>query len=664
MKKIFLFIAVTAMLATSFAQSVGIGTTTPDASALLEIKTTTKGFLPPRMLAADKLLISSPKVGLIIYQTDGTPGLYLYNGSAWVAVSGGAGITGANGKNSLIKTTAEPFGANCATGGVKQEYGVDANNNNILDPAEINATLTKYTCNGATGTAANAWGFIGNVGTNPAVNFIGTTDDVALNFKVFNSLAGRIEPSGNGSNGSTGKGNTFLGFEAGKVNTGKFNTGIGTNALYFNSTGIENLAIGLFSMYLNTTGSQNTALGVRSLITNKTGNNNVAIGADAMYYNQSGSKNVAVGDSALYNNIASANVAVGFKSLKSNTTGTGNSALGFEALKNNQFGINNTASGYRSLQNSSGSNNTANGFSALRDNFTGNNNTAMGSGALLINTADNNTAVGALALKINTSGNDNTALGFQALTTSTLSSYNTAVGKDALEVNTIGSLNTAVGESSLTNNITGSSNVAIGSGALTNLTGGDQNTAIGTNADINFAISTNTGNSTVIGYNAVVDFSNTMAFGNSSVIGWAFGRSSVASGNALQVGTNGGNGNGARLTLGGTWTNSSDSTKKESITTLNGTDILAKIKQLPITRWKYKGTNEYHIGPMAQDFYKLFNVGVDDKSISSLDPAGIALKAIQAQQEEIDVLKAENKMLKEKMEIVEAAVATIITNKK
>ena len=36
-----------------------------------------------------------------------------------------------------------------------------------------------------------------------------------------------------------------------------------------------------------------------------------------------------------------------------------------------------------------------------------------------------------------------------------------------------------------------------------------------------------------------------------------------------------------------------------------------------------------HIGPMAQDFYRLFEVGYDDKTISTIDPAGIALAAIQ-----------------------------------
>jgi uncharacterized protein (TIGR02145 family) len=61
------------------------------------------------------------------------------------------GPTGANGKNSLVKTTSEPEGATCETGGVKMEYGIDANNNGILDLSEVNNTLTKYVCNGLQG---------------------------------------------------------------------------------------------------------------------------------------------------------------------------------------------------------------------------------------------------------------------------------------------------------------------------------------------------------------------------------------------------------------------------------------------------------------------------------------------------------------------------------
>jgi OmcA/MtrC family decaheme c-type cytochrome len=62
--------------------------------------------------------------------------------------AGDAGATGPAGANAVTKTTAEPAGANCANGGTKIEFGLDANGNGILDPAEVNATATAYVCNG------------------------------------------------------------------------------------------------------------------------------------------------------------------------------------------------------------------------------------------------------------------------------------------------------------------------------------------------------------------------------------------------------------------------------------------------------------------------------------------------------------------------------------
>jgi Chaperone of endosialidase len=87
----------------------------------------------------------------------------------------------------------------------------------------------------------------------------------------------------------------------------------------------------------------------------------------------------------------------------------------------------------------------------------------------------------------------------------------------------------------------------------------------------------------------------------------------------------------AKLTTGGSWTNAADKKLKENFEDLDGNDVLDKISKLPITRWDYikEGSATKHIGPMAQDFNKLFGVG-DDTTISTIDPAGVALKGIQA----------------------------------
>jgi hypothetical protein len=71
------------ILTISTKAQVGIGTISPDSSAMLEVKSTTKGFLPPRVTATEKGGIVSPATGLIVYQTDGTKGFYYYDGTAW-----------------------------------------------------------------------------------------------------------------------------------------------------------------------------------------------------------------------------------------------------------------------------------------------------------------------------------------------------------------------------------------------------------------------------------------------------------------------------------------------------------------------------------------------------------------------------------------------------
>ena len=84
------FIAITF----SFAQNVGINAdaTLPNSSAMLDVKSTNKGFLPPRMTAVQRDAILSPATGLMIYCTDcgatGEP--EYYNGTRWVNMIGGA----------------------------------------------------------------------------------------------------------------------------------------------------------------------------------------------------------------------------------------------------------------------------------------------------------------------------------------------------------------------------------------------------------------------------------------------------------------------------------------------------------------------------------------------------------------------------------------------
>ncbi len=73
----------------AFAQ-IGIGTTTPDASAALDITATDKGFLMPRMTTVQREAIATPAMGLQVYDTD-TKSVWSYDGTAWAESSGGSG---------------------------------------------------------------------------------------------------------------------------------------------------------------------------------------------------------------------------------------------------------------------------------------------------------------------------------------------------------------------------------------------------------------------------------------------------------------------------------------------------------------------------------------------------------------------------------------------
>src|SRR5688500_9097645 len=86
--------------ATLYGQ-VGIGTTTPNSSAVLELKSTTKGLLIPRMTASQRDSIINPAAGLLIWCTNCDPSgeVEIYNTSAWVNMMGGQVLIPAIGQN-------------------------------------------------------------------------------------------------------------------------------------------------------------------------------------------------------------------------------------------------------------------------------------------------------------------------------------------------------------------------------------------------------------------------------------------------------------------------------------------------------------------------------------------------------------------------------------
>jgi trimeric autotransporter adhesin len=443
--------------------NVGIGTSAPNSSSLLDLTSNSKGLLIPRMTTDERNGIASPATGLLVYDNL-LNSFYYHNGTAWAPLGGGVSSSG--------------------------------------------------------------WLLNGNSGTDPATQFIGTTDTQPLLFKVNNVPAGQIQVSnantafgvGTLAN-STGDQNTAVGYHAlysnttGQLNTahgstalfsnttGSYNTAIGLEALHENTTGNANSAFGEGALYLNSTGGGNTAVGESTLNYNTTGNYNTAVGSTAMYQSSTGSYNSAVGVTALMlNTSGSYNTAVGFDALRDNGATDYNTGIGYSALRNNNTGAANTASGYNALRsNTSGSSNTANGYEALYSNTTGFQNLAMGYQALHSNTSGfDNTANGQSALFSNTTGRLNTGTGYFSLHDNNTGIFNTAHGSGSLGANTTGSYNVASGSSSLIQNITGSHNTASGFESLYS-NNEDFNTAFGSSALRNTTISQ--GN-TALGYMA------------------------------------------------------------------------------------------------------------------------------------------------------------------
>jgi hypothetical protein len=407
---IVLWLSLLLIYSEAHAQAVGIGTASPNASALLEVSSSNKGVLVPRVSLSslvDGATIPSPATSLLVYNTN-------------LALAGGAGYF----YNS---------GTHVAPSWVKM----------------LTSTST-------------GWSLTGNAGIDPAINFVGTTDNKRLLFRVSNQPSGWIDNT---------LGTTFFGYQAGKSFTFGSNsgsTGFGYNVMT-NFIGARNVAVGSSAMANNGQfGYLNTAVGFEALFNNSNGSANVAIGNTSMRSNLLGDHNVAVGDSAMFTNTDGGNnTAIGANALKKNLTGNNNLAVGIYALENSTSSSLNTAIGISSMRNNiSGSGNTAVGYASLSGNNTGIRNTAVGYNAMDVNTSgEHNVAMGYGAMGSNTSGFDNTAIGYIALNGNETGDYNVAVGKNAL-ANANGNGNTAVGFDALRNDNNSVSNVAIGKSAL------------------------------------------------------------------------------------------------------------------------------------------------------------------------------------------------------
>ncbi len=419
MKKLLFFILLDSVSYGTYAQNVGIGTITPAASAQLDITSTTKGLLIPRMTKTQKNTIVSPVTGLLVYQTGpDSSGFHYYTGSSWL----------------------------------------------WLEPI-----------------STNAWKTTGNTGTDTAVNFIGTKDNMPIRFKQNNTWLGQWDLNTS---------NYFIGQNTGqRVTSGNHLVGIGDSVLLLTTTGGNNIGIGLHSLRNNTSGNLNIGIGVNTIRNISTGNRNTVVGNNAAQQIVSGFDNTAIG----YSSMSSTGTSI-----------TGNTALGSQTMLDMQ-GNNNVAIGLQSLFSTTTANEIiAIGYQALYNGTSGDRNIAIGERAMYNGnpSGSNNVALGAVALFNLSSGSSNIGIGVGAAGSLTSGSSNIAVGPNALESSITGNNNVAIGQYALRYR-DGFGNVAIGNSA-----GGNGVPAIPETANFNTLIGHVAGGSLLgdgnifIGYNA------------------------------------------------------------------------------------------------------------------------------------------------------------------
>jgi trimeric autotransporter adhesin len=487
----------------SIAQSVAINNTgaTAHSSSIMDVSNTNKGILIPRMSRTEKNSIATPANGLLIFQNaPDSIGFHYYDGTQWIWLLG----------------------------------------SNVAD------TLS--------------WKRAGNLGTNPTVNFLGTTDNQPLQLRLNNTWAGTL----NAANRNYGIGRSSIR----NITSGKDNIGLGDSAAVVNSSGSGIIAIGTKSLVSNTTGTGNIAIGRSTLSSTISSTGQIAIGDSAGYRLNSSFVNGAIfiGDKAGYNYLGSnggfRNVIIGDRagdsSLGAWTTiignlagrrnlAVGNTFIGSSAGENNTTGENTFIGDNAGVYNTIGNNNTAVGRYTLSNFSVGNsnNNSLLGSRAgLNLTNANNNTAIGAESLSFLTQGVSNTAVGAYSLRfLASNSSYNVAIGDSAAKSLSIGSNNTVVGTWAFRDHNNGNRNTVVGNFAMAEEANGNDNTAIGegslwnNNSSFNSALGkhagftnntgsnnsffgahsdallSNSNNATAIGFRARVDTSDAIVLG-------------------------------------------------------------------------------------------------------------------------------------------------------
>ena len=133
----------------------------------------------------------------------------------------------------------------------------------------------------------------------------------------------------------------------------------------------------------------------------------------------------------------------------------------------------------------------------------------------------------------------------------------------------------------------------------------------------------------------------------------------VRASGGVQFHTNSSLTTGVRLTAGsGSWSMVSDREAKENFVPVDRRLVLEQLSHIPITTWNYKAQRDEirHIGPVAQDFSAAFEVGEDERYISTVDVDGVALAAIQGLYELLQEKQAQIAQLTDRLAALEKQV--------
>ncbi|MGB4293082.1 MAG: tail fiber domain-containing protein [Bacteroidales bacterium] len=398
---------------------------------------------------------------------------------------------------------------------------------------------------------------------------------------------------------------------------GEYNTFIGYQAGYSNTTGTNNVFLGYKSGFNNATGSSNALIGTLSGYNLKKGSRNTFLGHKAGYSywaGSSGYSNVFIGDSAGYdNNTGYRNVFIGSGVGPKNTSGYNNVFIGYEAGYSNWGGYSNTFIG-----------------------------TEAGRNATL--------------------GYDNVYIGYRTGYAGH-GQYNVMIGHEAGLNNAGGSLNTFIGKSAGRENTTGHYNTLIGLEAGKNITTGEYNVAIGSFAGRD--VQEGSGN-IFIGYNAgstEVSLNNRLYIGSFPLIYGEFNTMVVIKGkNNPNLNTFYVNGSSDGI---GDWNAASDMRLKTNITPISG--ALEKVCALRGVEFEWIDKEKYdckkHIGFIGQEVYDVLPEVVDNTndfySVQYGVITSLLVEAVKEQQKIIETSKQENQQLKTELEELRQKVASI-----